>query len=205
MPRHFKSALLTLLGPVAVPVAGLSAIAAVILLLSLIFSNASKSIEIWVLFIASSVIFYGAWKTLTAIQKLGQSLVQEINHREHLNLNSQNMLGYPSPSFMAFDSKNRVIAICDGASRNYKLHEFSFVTSWSYEWDVGTKMHVGISDITIPGSPQRAPEITHSTHKKGFVLVLRVADENHPFRHFPMQSEAVAQRWIAKLNVIFNG
>lgn len=205
MARHFKSAALTILGPVAVPVAGISAVAAIVLLLSLIFSNASKSIDIWMLFIGSVLIFYTAWKTLTSIQKLGQSLVQEINRRENLALNPQNMLGYPDPSFMAFDSKNRVIAICDGASRNYRLHEFSFITGWSYEWDVGTKIHVGISDGTIPGTPQRAPEISQSRYKKGFVLVLRVVDETHPFRYFPMQSEAVAQRWIAKLNVIFNG
>lgn len=205
MPRHFKSAALTLLGPIAVPVAGISAVATFILLLSLIFSNASKSVEIWALFVVSIAIFYSAWKTLAAIQKLGQSLVHEINQRENLALNSQNMLGYPNPSFMAFDSSNRVIALCDGASRNYRLHDFSFVTSWSYEWDVGTKIHVGISGNTIPGTPQRAPEVTGTGYKKGFVLVLRVADENHPFRYFPVQSEAVAQRWIAKLNVIFNG
>src|SRR5471032_3058408 len=172
MSRHLKSAALTLLGPVAVPVAGLSAVAAVILLLSLIFSNAYKLIGVWALFIASIFIFYTAWKVLTSIQKLGQSLVQEINHRENLTLNPKNMLGYPNPSFIAFDSKNRVLAICDGASRDYRLHDFTFVRGWSYEWDVGTKMHVGISGNTLPGTPQLAPEITHSTHKKSFVLVL---------------------------------
>lgn len=46
---------------------------------------------------------------------------------------------------------------------------------------------------------------SHTEYKKNFKLVLETADVKNPIFTFPMQGEAAAQRWCARLNTIFNG
>ncbi len=67
-------------------------------------------------------------------------------------------------------------------------------------------MDIGITGgAYIPGTVMREPTITRTEYKKNYTLVLEVADENRPFLKFPMQGEAAAKSWCAKLNAIFNG
>jgi hypothetical protein len=206
MASVLRSVGIALLGAFAVPVAGVTGIVSIISLLVLVFSSDSRSFGLFLFFLTAASICYFAIKALQSIAKRGRILVESINAKESLSLNSENMLGYPSPAFFAFDKKNRKIAICNSVTGDYKLHDFSYVIQWYYEWGTGTRMDVGITGgAFIPGTNMREPTITHSEYKKNFMLVLEVADENNPFFKFPMQGEAPAKRWCAKLNAIFNG
>lgn len=206
MAAVFRSVGVALLGAFAVPVAGISGIAAIISLLLLFFSSEFRSFGLFLFFSTAAAICYLAVKTLHGIAQRGRLLVEGINIKETLALNPENMLGHPSPAFLVFDTKNRRLAICNSVTGDYKIHDFRYVLQWYYEWGTGTRMDVGITGgAFIPGTNMREPTITHSEYKKSFTLILEVADENSPVLKFPMQGEAVAKRWCAKLNAIFNG
>ena len=206
MAAVLRSVGVALLGAFAVPIAGITGIASVISLLVFIFSSEERSFGLFLFFLAAASTCYFAVKTLQGIEKRGRLLVESINAKENLNLNPENMLGYPSPAFFVFDKNSRKLAICNSVTGDYKLHGFNYVLQWYYEWGTGTRMDVGITGgAFIPGTNMREPTITHSEYKKNFTLVLEVADENNPFFKFPMQGESPAKRWCAKLNAIFNG
>ena len=206
MAAVVRSVGVALLGAFAIPVAGISGIAAIISLLRLFFSSESRSFGLFLFFFAAATICYFAVKALQGIAKRGRLLVESINIKESLSLNPENMLGYPSPGFFVFDKNNRKLAICNSVSGDYKIHDFRYVLQWYYEWGTGTRMDVGITGgAFIPGTNMREPTITHSDYKKNFTLVLEVADGNNPFFKFPMQGENPAKRWCAKLNAMFNG
>lgn len=205
MAKIIKTVGAALLGAFAVPVAGFSGFAAAISFLTLLFSS-RRSFGLFLFFVIASAICYFAIKTLKNIAARGRLLVEKINVNESLSLNAENMLGYPSPELFIFDKTNRKIATCNSVTGDYKIHDFAYVLEWHYEWGTGSRMNVGITGgANIPGTVMREPTITHSEYKKSFMLVLEVADENNPFYKFPMQGEATAKRWCAKLNAIFNG
>jgi hypothetical protein len=195
-----------LLGTFAVPVAGVTGIAAMISALILVFSSDMRSFGLFVFMLIAAGVCYFAIRTLQGIQGRSRSLIENINLKESLELNPANLLGFPSPAFFAFDKVNRTLAICNGVTGDYKLYPFEYVMQWYYEWGTGTRMDVGITGgQAIPGTVMREPTITHTEYKKNFTLVLEVSDENNPLYKFPMQSEDPAKRWCAKLNAIFNG
>ena len=195
-----------LLGAFAVPIAGFTGIAALVSALLLIFSSSMRSFSLFVFLLITASICYLAIKALRNIEGKGRLLVEKINARESLNLNPQNMLGYPSPAFLAFDKQARMLAICNSVTGDYKLHPLGYVLQWYYDWGTGTRMDVGITGGEfIPGTAMREATISHTEYKKNFTLVLEVADENDPYLKFPMQGEEAAKRWCAKLNAIFNG
>ena len=184
--RSFGTAVL---GAFAVPVAGISGIAALGMFVNLIAVRGSRSFGAWMFFAAACGICYAAVKTLYSIAKQGRLLVEEINKKESLSLNPVNMLGHPSPAFLVFDKANRKIAICNSVTGTYQIHEFLYVLQWHYEWGTGVR-------TSVTG---------HQEYKKSFVLVLEVADENSPILRFPMQRESSAKRWCSVLGAIFNG
>ena len=197
---------IALLGAFAVPVAGISGIAALISLLILLFSSEQRSFGLFIFFVTAVAICLYAYRTLKNIAKRGRLLVESINIKESLSLSHENMLGYPSPAFFVFDKKNRKLAVCNSATSDYRIYDFEYVRQWYYESSTGTRMDLGItSGNYIPGTNMQEPSISKSEYQKNFVLVLEVADENNPFYKFPMQGEAPAKRWYAKLNAIFNG
>lgn len=196
---------IALLGTFAVPIAGMTGISTIVSLLVLVFSSANRSLGLFWFFLASVVVCYFALKALQGIARRGRLLVESINVKEALNLSSENMLGYPSPAFFVFDKNSRKLAICNSVTGDYKIHDFSYILQWYYEWGAGSKMNIGITGgAYIPGTSMQEPSITHTEYKKSFTLVLEVADENNPLFKFPMQGEAPAKRWCAKLNAIFN-
>ncbi|WP_028103741.1 hypothetical protein [Pseudoduganella violaceinigra] len=206
MSAVIRSVGVALLGTFAIPIAGITGIAAIISLLVLIFSSQMRSFNLFLFLLAAAGICYLAIKTLLGIARRGRLLVESINAKESLNLNAENMLGYPSPVFFAFDKTNRKLVACNSVNGEYKIHDFSYVLQWYYEWGTGTRMDVGITGgAYIPGTNMREPTVTHTEYKKNYKLVLEVADENSPFLKFPMQGEVPAKRWCAKLNAIFNG
>lgn len=197
---------IALLGTFAVPVAGITGIASLISLLLLVFSSGSRSFGLFLFSLASVAVCYFALKALQNIGKRGRLLVENINAKESINLNLENMLGFPSPAFFVFDNINRKLGICNSVTGDYKIHDFSYVLQWYCDWGTGSRMNIGITGGTyIPETSMQEPTITQAEYKKNFTLVLEVADDNNPLFKFPMQGEAPANRWCAKLNAIFNG
>lgn len=195
----FRTIGVALVGAFAVPVAGFSGLAASFLLLAMILTSEARSPAVFFLFMCASGLCYLAVRTLKGIRQRGRRFVENINRREALAFNAENMLGYPSPGFLVFDKENRKLAICNSVSGDYKIHELSYVLQWYYEWGTGVKTAVGTA------APGGSVMVTQTEYKNDFFVVLEVADENNPFYKFPMPSEASAKRWCAKLNAIFNG
>ena len=189
----------------ALPVAAFTGLASIILILVFIFSPESRSFGLFLFFLVTAAVCYFAIKSLQNISKRGHSFVKNINAQEGLNLNPNEMLGYPSPTFCVFDKNNRKLAICNSVTKDYKVRDFDYVLQWYYEWGTGTRMDVGVGGAALPKTNVRGPAISHSEYKKNFLVVLEVADENNPLFKFQMQNEEAAKRWCAKLNAIFNG
>lgn len=161
-------------------------------------------------FLFSSGICFGMFKALKRMHARGSRLVESINAKESINLNPINMIGGPpSPIFMVFDKVNRKFALCNSATGDYKVHDFSYILKWSYDWGVGQKTSVSLASIEnpnmIPGTNMGRPVFETTEHKRNFTIVLEVADANRPILKIPAQSEAAAKEACAKLNAIFNG
>lgn len=180
MAGVIRSVSIAVLGAFAVPVAGISAIAAGIMLLVLVTMPESRSFLSMMFFVAACGTCYAAVKVLHNIAKRGRLLIEEINKNESLSLNPGNMLGHPSPTFLAFDKINRKIAICNSITGDYRIHDFQYVLRWHYEWGTGISTSVTNQGAYIPGTVMREPVVEHREYKKGFVLVLEVANESSP-------------------------
>lgn len=193
-------------GALALPVAGTCALAAIISLFMLLFT-ADRSLNLLLFCLATSALAGFSWKTVTAMSHWGRQLVENINRTESLTLNPANMLGLPSPTFFAFDKANRKLAICNSITGEYDIHDFRYIHKWRYEWDVGVRINVGVAAgmNNMSGASLYQPTVSRSGFKKGFVLVLDLADDDTPVFKFPMQTEAMARHWCARLNTIYHG
>lgn len=194
---------LAILGQFAIPVAGISAIVALLSLIPLVFISGARGTALMV-FIVSALIFYVAFSFLKNMRRKGADFIEGINRQESLAINPANMLGYPGVAFVAFDKQNRKVVACSNASGHYTIYDFSYVLKWYYEWGTGYRS-VDIGHQPIPGTPMTVPVMGTEEYAKNFTLVLEVANENQPFMKFPMQGERSAKEWCAKLNAIFNG
>ncbi|MES2832469.1 MAG: hypothetical protein V4695_10800 [Pseudomonadota bacterium] len=193
-----------LLGTFAIPVAGLAGIGAVGALLGLIFSAQNRTSGVFLFFVCSASICFFAIRLLIGFQKKAQRLVVDINHRTGLNLNSADMLGFPSPAFLVFDKQNRKFAMCNSSTGDFQLYELSYLLSWNYEWRNVTNMEISGQGNRIPGTQMHAPAFERVERRQGFTLILEVANEHSPILKFPM-SERAAKVWCAKLSAIVNG
>ncbi|MPQ55435.1 hypothetical protein [Duganella sp. FT27W] len=220
--RNLSKAIgISLLGAFAIPVAGFSALFALMMLLIFLFLDGYRTFGVFLTFAIAAGICYFAIKTLVGIAGKNAAFVRHINATESLALDPDNMLGAPSPAFLAFDQSNRKFAFCDRVSGEYRILDFSHVLRWYYDWGTGTRMDVhimpnvnaaglpvtntGLPYMNVPGTPMPHAGTSHTEYKKNFKLVLETADVKNPIFTFPMQGEAAAQRWCARLNAIFNG
>ncbi len=195
-----------LAGRFAVPIAGISGIAATISFFVFIFSSGNRSFQLFLFFLCAAAVCYLSIKILLSISKRGQNLILNINAKEGLNLNPNNMLGYPSPAFIAFDKESRKLTICNSITGDYKIHDFEYVLRWHYEWATGIRSDLDVrGGAYIPRTGMREPTFNQTEYRKNYKLILEVADENYPILKFQMQGEASAEQWCAKLNAIFNG
>ena len=184
----------------AIPVSVISGFISAVVLLVLIFSSSARSFELFMVCIGSGGISYLALRFLRGIAEQGAKKIADINQKESLKLNPANMLGYPSPAFMAFDKENRRLAICNSVTGDYQLYDFNYVLQWYYEWGTGIR-----SRMNADGELGRMGSFTETEYKKNFTIVLEVANENRPFLKFPVMGETAAKRWCATLSAIFNG
>ncbi|MBM5573650.1 hypothetical protein [Deefgea sp. CFH1-16] len=198
-----RTAGVTALGNLAVPVGLFSAIASIGSLALLILVSDARRGSTFAFFIAATAICFFSIRFLQTLASKARTLIEKINKQEGLNLNPQNMLGYPSPAFLVFDKNNRKIAICNTSTEEYLLRDFSYLLSWNYEWTNVNKMQFSGLGNRLPGTTMQAPTFEKTEHQQGFCFVIEVADENNPRLTFPM-TEARAKEWHSKFNAIFN-
>ena len=192
-----------MLGAIAVPVTALSGLATLIFLLVFIFSSQYRWLG-FVMAVFFGVICWCAYKVLSGIYKKASQLIDSINAKEGLQLSSQHLLGTP-PGVYAFDSQHRKLAVCNTATGDYRIRDFSFIRSWRTDSRIGVKTEMGMGGERIGNTVLHGPKVTERQYETGFALVLTVADMDQPMVRFPMRSADEAERWCARLEAILNG
>ena len=202
----------------AVPVAGLSGLAAagltLILVLAMIgvgparLSQASLwgllTSELMLYLLISLAIFTLSFRFLARLQARCQALVARINAQQGLSFDAGHLLGYPAPAFLVFDSRNRKIAACDVVNEAYKLHDFSWLLGWQMTWREVESMEMNGGSRQVNASGMSVPTFERTVRAKDFAIELQTADPQRPVLSFPMSRRA-AETWCARLNAIFNG
>lgn len=202
----------------AVPVAGLSGLAATALTLILVLamvgvgparlSQASLwgllTSELMLYLLISLAIFTLSFRFLARLQARCQALVARINAQQGLSFDAGHLLGYPAPAFLVFDSQNRKIAACDVVNDAYKLHDFSWLLGWRMTWREVESMEMNGGSRQVNASGMSVPTFERTVRAKNFAIELQTADPQRPVLSFPM-SRRTAETWCARLNAIFNG
>ena len=202
----------------AVPVAGLSGLAAagltLILVLAMVgvgparLSQASLwgllTSELMLYLLISLAIFTLSFRFLARLQARCQALVARINAQQGLSFDAGHLLGYPAPAFLVFDSQNRKIAACDVVNDAYKLHDFSWLLGWRMTWREVESMEMNGGSRQVNASGMSVPTFERTVRAKDFAIELQTADPQRPLLSFPMSRRA-AETWCARLNAIFNG
>ena len=202
----------------AVPVAGLSGLATagltLILVLAMVgvgparLSQASLwgllTSELMLYLLISLAIFTLSFRFLARLQARCQALVARINAQQGLSFDAGHLLGYPAPTFLVFDSRNRKIAACDVVNDAYKLHDFSWLLGWRMTWREVESMEMNGGSRQVNASGMSVPTFERTVRAKDFAIELQTADPQRPVLSFPMSRRA-AETWCARLNTIFNG
>ena len=202
----------------AVPVAGLSGLAAAGLTLILVLAMfgvgparlSQPSLwglltgELMLYLLISLAIFTLSFRFLARLQARCQALVARINGQQGLSFDAGHLLGYPAPAFLVFDSQNRKIAACDVVNDAYKLHDFSWLLGWRMTWREVESMEMNGGSRQVNASGMSVPTFERTVRAKDFAIELQTADPQRPVLSFPMSRRA-AETWCARLNALFNG
>ena len=202
----------------AVPVAGLSGLAAAGLTLILVLAMfgvgparlSQTSLwglltsELMLYLLISLAIFTLSFRFLARLQARCQALVARINAQQGLSFDAGHLLGYPAPAFLVFDSRNRKIAACDVVNEAYKLHDFSWLLGWQMTWREVESMEMNGGSRQVNASGMSVPTFERTVRAKDFAIELQTADPQRPVLSFPMSRRA-AETWCARLNALFNG
>ncbi len=218
MASVWKTAGMGAAAGLAVPVAGLSGLAAagltLILVLAMIgvgparLSQASLwgllTSELMLYLLISLAIFTLSFRFLARLQARCQALVAKLNAQQGLSFDAGHLLGYPAPAFLVFDSQNRKIAACDVVNDAYKLHDFSWLLGWRMTWREVESMEMNGGSRQVNASGMSVPTFERTVRAKDFAIELQTADPQRPLLSFPMSRRA-AETWCARLNALFNG
>lgn len=218
MASVWKTAGMGAAAGLAVPVAGLSGLAAagfaLILVLAMFGVGPARlsqpslwgllTGELMLYLLISLAIFTLSFRFLARLQARCQALVARINAQQGLSFDAGHLLGYPAPAFLVFDSQNRKIAACDVVNDAYKLHDFSWLLGWQMTWREVESMEMNGGSRQVNASGMSVPTFERTVRAKDFAIELQTADPQRPVLSFPMSRRA-AETWCARLNTIFNG
>ncbi|NQA61370.1 hypothetical protein DZ930_011420 [Pseudomonas aeruginosa] len=218
MASVWKTAGMGAAAGLAVPVAGLSGLAAagfaLILVLAMFGVGPARlsqpslwgllTGELMLYLLISLAIFTLSFRFLARLQARCQALVARINAQQGLSFDAGHLLGYPAPAFLVFDSQNRKIAACDVVNDAYKLHDFSWLLGWRMTWREVESMEMNGGSRQVNASGMSVPTFERTVRAKDFAIELQTADPQRPVLSFPMSRRA-AETWCARLNAIFNG
>lgn len=194
----------TMLSSLAIPVAGLSGLGVLGSGLGWIFFKSNRTAGVAEFFLVSAIVFALSFWFLVKLQKNAKELVHKVNQENQLSLDASNLLGYPSPAFLTFDSKNRKIAVCNSADGSYRLEDLSYLIDWRVEWCIKSSMEATGLGNQINATGMRAPSFEQVERRTDFCLVLNLNDSRTPIMKFPM-SERSCGEWDARLNAVCNG
>ena len=218
MASVWKTAGMGAAAGLAVPVAGLSGLAAAGLTLILVLAMfgvgparlSQTSLwglltsELMLYLLISLAIFTLSFRFLARLQARCQALVAKLNAQQGLSFDAGHLLGYPAPAFLVFDSRNRKIAACDVVNDAYKLHDFSWLLGWQMTWREVESMEMNGGSRQVNASGMSVPTFERTVRAKDFAIELQTADPQRPVLSFPMSRRA-AETWCARLNALFNG
>ena len=218
MASVWKTAGMGAAAGLAVPVAGLSGLAAagltLILVLAMVGVGPARlsqtsfwgllTSELMLYLLISLAIFTLSFRFLARLQARCQALVAKLNAQQGLSFDAGHLLGYPAPAFLVFDSRNRKIAACDVVNDAYKLHDFSWLLGWRMTWREVESMEMNGGSRQVNASGMSVPTFERSVRAKDFAVELQTADPQQPLLSFPMSRRA-AETWCARLNALFNG
>ena len=218
MASVWKTAGMGAAAGLAVPVAGLSGLAAagfmLILVLAMVGVGPARlsqtslwgllTSELMLYLLISLAIFTLSFRFLARLQARCQALVARINAQQGLSFDAGHLLGYPAPAFLVFDSRNRKIAACDVVNDAYKLHDFSWLLGWRMTWREVESMEMNGGSRQVNASGMSVPTFERTVRAKDFAVELQTADPQQPLLSFPMSRRA-AETWCARLNALFNG
>ncbi|HCP04664.1 MAG TPA: hypothetical protein DIT61_14325, partial [Pseudomonas sp.] len=126
MASVWKTAGMGAAAGLAVPVAGLSGLAAagfaLILVLAMFGVGPARlsqtslwgllTGELMLYLLISLAIFTLSFRFLARLQARCQALVAKINAQQGLSFDAGQLLGYPAPAFLVFDRQHRKLAVC---------------------------------------------------------------------------------------------
>ena len=218
MASVWKTAGMGAAAGLAVPVAGLSGLAATALTLILVLAMVGVgparlsqtslwgllTSELMLYLLISLAIFTLSFRFLARLQARCQALVAKLNAQQGLSFDAGHLLGYPAPAFLVFDSRNRKIAACDVVNDAYKLHDFSWLLGWRMTWREVESMEMNGGSRQVNRTGISVPTFERTVRAKNFAIELQTADPQRPVLSFPMSRRA-AEIWCARLNAIFNG
>ena len=218
MASVWKTAGMGAAAGLAVPVAGLSGLAAagfmLILVLAMVGVGPARlsqtslwgllTSELMLYLLISLAIFTLSFRFLARLQARCQALVAKLNAQQGLSFDAGHLLGYPAPAFVVFDSRNRKIAACDVVNDAYKLHDFSWLLGWRMTWREVESMEMNGGSRQVNASGMSVPTFERTVRAKDFAVELQTADPQQPLLSFPMSRRA-AETWCARLNALFNG
>ncbi len=218
MASVWKTAGMGAAAGLAVPVAGLSGLAAagltLILVLAMVGVGPARlsqtsfwgllTSELMLYLLISLAIFTLSFRFLARLQARCQALVAKLNAQQGLSFDAGHLLGYPAPAFLVFDSRNRKIAACDVVNDAYKLHDFSWLLGWRMTWREVESMEMNGGSRQVNASGMSVPTFERTVRAKDFAIELQTADPQQPLLSFPMSRRA-AETWCARLNALFNG
>ncbi len=218
MASVWKTAGMGAAAGLAVPVAGLSGLAAagltLILVLAMVGVGPARlsqtsfwgllTSELMLYLLISLAIFTLSFRFLARLQARCQALVAKLNAQQGLSFDAGHLLGYPAPAFLVFDSRNRKIAACDVVNDAYKLHDFSWLLGWRMTWRKVESMEMNGGSRQVNASGMSVPTFERTVRAKDFAVELQTADPQQPLLSFPMSRRA-AETWCAMLNALFNG
>ena len=218
MASVWKTAGMGAAAGLAVPVAGLSGLAAagftLIFVLAMFGVGPARlsqtslwellTSELMLYLLISLAIFTLSFRFLARLQASCQALVARINGQQGLSFDAGHLLGYPAPAFLVFDSQNRKIAACDVVNDAYKLHDFSWLLDWRMTWREVESMEMNGGSRQVNASGMSVPTFERTVRAKDFAIELQTANPQRPVLSFPMSRRA-AETWCARLNALFNG
>lgn len=187
----------------ALPVAGIAALVGFVALMEFLFGR--HGFGFFLTFLVCATLVFFPLRFVWRLWKKSEQFVLDMNRQRGLQLNPKMLLGLPSPVFMAFDQPNRKIAICNIATGDCRVEDFSVVLGWRYEWRNRESFEITGQGDRIPRTNLREPTTGTRTTKHSFSVVIELADANHPELQFPVLTERMASQWCARLNAIFNG
>ena len=204
MASVWKTAGMGAAAGLAVPVAGLSGLAAagfaLILVLAMFGIGPARlsqtslwgllTSELMLYLLISLAIFTLSFRFLARLQARCQALVAKLNAQQGLSFDAGHLLGYPAPAFLVFDSRNRKIAACDVVNDAYKLHDFSWLLGWQMTWREVESMEMNGGSRQVNASGMSVPTFERTVRAKDFAIELQTADPQRPQLSFPMSRRA---------------